>query len=221
LGKNAATYVILAEGIPFMYQGFETLQNGAYPDFNRNPLWPAGWQATEMSNYLATLNKFRNGVINKDGDAFLKGGMKFIYIAGNALVFQRGSMIVVLSNAGSDAANLQIVTENTEMSQGTVLTELLSGGNVTVGNDGVVSATITKGMPMVFYPAAEFTSVVPTTMVNAYTATTPTASSVPSSSSNNGTTKKSLASGRVGSETTLWGVLISMGFAFAAGLIML
>jgi alpha-amylase len=227
LGKNAIAYVILAEGIPFVYFGFETLSNGAYPNYNRDPLWPAGWQATDMSNFVGTLNKFRNGVINKDGDIYLKGGMLFVYSAGNAVVFQRGPVLVFLTNGGSEAANFQIETEKTNYEQGTVLTEIVSGGNVTVGSQGVVSVTITKGMPQVYYPASEYVSVTTTTMVTPLTPIStglggPSASISANPNSNSSSSgKKSSASGRMGGEIHMWLGIFTIFAAALGGLMVL
>jgi len=206
LGKNAATYLVFAEGIPFVYAGFETMQAGAYPNYNRDPLWPAGWKETDMHTFLGTLNKLRNGVINKDGDNFLKGGMKFLYSAGNALVFKRGDIIVFTSNVGTNGANVQVVTQDTGLSKDTEMIDGLSNSTVTVGDGGVMTVIISHGMPMVFYPKTEYIKIVPSTKLidTAQNISSPGTPGNSNSTQTNGTTTKSVATRLTGEQMNPW-----------------
>jgi alpha-amylase len=220
LGKNAVTFQILSEGIPFVYAGFETGQSGAYPNYNRDPMWPNQWKPTEMHTYISILNKLRNGVINKDADAFLKGGMNFLYSGGNALAFKRGPVIVFVTNAGSNGADVTVVTTDTGLSSGTELIDALSNSTVSVGTGGVVSVTLKKGMPMAFYPKADWANVALTTKVDAVSGSSPTpiASATPSGTSKSSTSSTSIATRIIGGRILQWKALTGVAAAFVIGL---
>src|SRR5579859_7409675 len=192
---------------------------------------------------IALLNKVRNGVINKDGDTYLKAGMKFIFSATNALAFKRGGLIVFVTNVGSAGGDVKIVTTDSGLVKGTELVDFVAGGTVVVGDGGVITVTLIKGMPVVLYPKLEFSKVVLSTKVNALggsavasgTAAGSTGSSgTGSGNSGSGTvaigvaggstgtggistsTAKSLASRR-GGENVLWRGILGLGVAFGVG----
>jgi hypothetical protein len=224
LGKNIATITIFGEGIPFIYAGFETGQSGAYPNYNRDPVWPEQWKPTDMHTFLGTLNRVRNGVINKDGDTFLKGGMQFLYSGGNAVSFKRGNIVVFVTNAGSTGANVNVVTTNTGFVSGTVLIDALSNSTVTVGTGGILSVTLSKGMPMVFYPKSDWSNVELSTKVDSLEGSTPSpvASSAPSGTTNgsskSSTSSKSIATKVMGGGILQWKMLIGVGVGVVIGL---
>jgi len=225
LGKNAATYLLFAEGIPFVYAGFETMQAGAYPNYNRDPIWPNGWKETEMHTFLGTLNKLRNGVINKDEDSFLKGGMKFVYSAGNALTFKRGNVIVFTTNVGSSGVDIVVVTQDTGLSKGTEMIDGLSNSTVTVGDGGVMTVTLSHGLPMVFYPKADYSKVVLSNKVAPLSQTTTSNSSdtKPSSpsahaSGNSSSTARSHAN-KIASSSDVYTVSAFIGILLSFGLV--
>ena len=118
-----------------------------------------------MYNFIATINKIRNGVVNKDGDKFLKAGMKFLFSAGNALAFKRGELIVFVTNGGSSSADVTVVTSDSGFVKGTEMVDFIAGGSVIVGDAGVITIILKKGMPVVLYPKTEATKVVLSTKV--------------------------------------------------------
>ncbi len=118
-----------------------------------------------MYNFIATINKIRNGVVNKDGDKFLKAGMKFLFSAGNALAFKRGELIVFVTNGGSSSADVTVVTSDSGFVKGTEMVDFIAGGSVIVGDAGVITVILKKGMPVVLYPKTEATKVVLSTKV--------------------------------------------------------
>jgi len=201
------------------------MQSGSYPNYNRDPLWPSGWKETEMHTFLGELNKFRNGIINKDGDAFLKGGMKFLYSAGNALVFKRGNIIVFTTNVGFNGTDVVVVTSDTSLTAGTEMIDGLSNSTVTVGNGGAMTVTLSHGMPMVFYPKTDYSEVVPSTKLtatqtNSTTSSSATASNSSTGSSNTGSTAKSQAQRR-GSDSFLQDMgIFGLWIAFALGVVL-
>jgi alpha-amylase len=219
LGKNAATYLIFSQGIPFVYAGFETMQAGSYPNYNRDPVWPSGWKETEMHTFLGILNKFRNGVINKDGDAFLKGGMKFLYSAGNVLVFKRGDIIVFTTNVGSNGAPVTVTTADIGFASGTTMIDGLSNSTVTVGNGGIMRVTLTHGMPMVFYPQNEYNSVVLSTKLTTIQNNSTSLSPNTTTSAGNTTASSSAKSsaGKMHVQKTHFGIMM-MAVCVALGL---
>jgi alpha-amylase len=228
LGKNAATYLIMATGIPFTYAGFETGQAGAYPNYNRDPLWPERWIPTEMSGFLGTLNKFRNGVINKDGDTFLTGAMKFLFTAGNALAFMRGEVLVFLTNVGSQGVNVAITTSDTGFPSGTEMVDVLSNSTVTVGPGGILTVTLTHGQPMVLYPKNGLNQLVMSTKLtgsNTTSSSSSNSSSTTTSGSDSNTSSSSSSAGKKSSATTVGGdmafyTLFTISIAFCAGLLL-
>jgi alpha-amylase len=59
--KSAIAYTYFTNGIPCVYYGTEQLMNGRSSDnSNREPLWPTGYQSTEMSVFLTALNTAYN-----------------------------------------------------------------------------------------------------------------------------------------------------------------
>jgi len=225
------TYLILSDGIPFFYAGFETGQAGAYPNYNRDPLWPAKWVKSDTYNFVALLNKARNGVINKDGDAFLTQRMTFLYTAGNALAFKRGSMVVFVTNVGSSGADLTIVTSDSGFPHGTEMVDFVAGGTVTVGAGGAITVTLSKGMPVVLYPKTDFAQVVLTTTVNALAGEstvangtdsgtdsgTATGTAATATGSKATSTAKSLAIRIRAQKGLIWTGVMALGVAFGAG----
>jgi alpha-amylase len=228
LGKNAVTYLLLAAGIPFFYSGFETMQAGAYPNYNRDPLWPAKWQKTDMYNFIATINKVRNGVVNKDGDGYVKGGMTFLFSAGNAVAFKRGGVLVFVTNVGSSGADVTIVTSDSGFTKGTEMVDFIAGGSVIVADGGVITVVLKKGMPVVLYPKTEAANVVLSTKVVALEGNSTVAngtsggavsgSGTATAAAGSGTsTAKSLATRLTGEKGILQQAFMGLGVAFGAG----
>lgn len=67
LAKNAATFTILADGIPIVYAGQEQHYSGGNDPYNREATWLSGYKTTsELYTHIATSNKIRTHAISQD-----------------------------------------------------------------------------------------------------------------------------------------------------------
>jgi hypothetical protein len=80
LAKNAATFNILADGIPIIYAGQEQHYAGGSDPANREATWLSGYStSSELYRLIATMNALRNHAITQDpGYLTYKVGTNFL-----------------------------------------------------------------------------------------------------------------------------------------------
>jgi len=101
---NAATFLMLTTGIPIVYYGFEQRLDGAADPENRKPLWSAGYDTnTQLYQLLSRLNTIRSLARSYDAPVpFDSTFSQVLAVADTQMGFQRGPLIVALTNADSD-----------------------------------------------------------------------------------------------------------------------
>ncbi|KAI8063608.1 a-amylase [Gongronella butleri] len=145
LTKNALTFSLMSTGLGIVYYGTEQSFNGGADPNNREVLWTSGFSTdTDMYSFVTTLvKKGRQATLNGTIDAF--GGMTS---DNKAYAFSRGNALVVLNQYGASATQ-DITISSGKLADGTTLTDIFSGQNVTI-NNSQVTFTIKNGMPAVF-----------------------------------------------------------------------
>lgn len=158
LAMNVATYVIMSDGIPIVYQGQEQhMSGGTNPFTNREPLWESGLDVfSPMYQQFASLNTLRKHVIQLN-ESYVLQQSSFIHQDSGTIAMARGSdgaqVITVLTNSGADFPdwNLDLSVGSLGYGSGTSLTEVLSCKTYTVDTSGSLTLPITQGLPMVLY----------------------------------------------------------------------
>ncbi|KAK5744333.1 hypothetical protein LTR17_002043 [Elasticomyces elasticus] len=158
--KNVATYVLMSDGIPIIYQGQEQhLSGGTNPFTNREPLWETGYNVfAPLYQHIAALNTLRQHAMSLDKD-YTTSQSSILHRDAGTLIMAKGSkgsqVISVFTNGGDDAED---GTWNLDVSDlgyksGSDLTEVLTCVNYTISNDGSVSFPMSRGEPRILYPA--------------------------------------------------------------------
>ena len=63
--------------------------------------------------------------------------------------------ITILSNKGSNGDGYDFDLPNTGYDAGTKLTEIITCSSITVGDNGKVPVSMSKGQPRILYPSSE------------------------------------------------------------------
>jgi len=155
-----ATFVLMSDGIPIIYQGQEQhLSGGTNPYTNREALWETGLNVfAPLYQHIATLNTLRRHIIATDSN-FTMQTSSVIHQSDEILVLRRGDkdrqVVTVLTNGGTNATDLKLALgmSETGFSSGTLLTDVLSCTNYTVDSTGSIALSMSAGLPLVLYPA--------------------------------------------------------------------
>jgi alpha-amylase len=165
LAANVATFVLMYDGIPIVYQGQEQHYTGGTDPFtNREPLWETGFDVfSPLYQQIATLNTIRRHAIQNDQD-YLTSVSSIEHQDDNTLVLSKGSkgmqVITVMTNSGKNADDsmLDLSLGNIGYKSGSTLTEVLSCKNYTLNSEGSLSLSMSGGKPAILYPAASMTN---------------------------------------------------------------
>lgn len=165
LAKNVATFDILSDGIPIIYQGQELhMSGGTNPFTNREALWETGLNVfAPLYQHIATLNTFRRHVISLS-KTYTSTQSNVTHSDDHYMVMRKGSdgaqVITVLSNSGESGPTEKLALNSTEhgYASGTVLTEVLTCTNVTVNSTGFLNAPMARGLPSILFPAASLSN---------------------------------------------------------------
>ncbi|EEB05101.1 alpha-amylase [Schizosaccharomyces japonicus yFS275] len=157
---GSLAFLMLWDGIPVLYYGQEQHLSGASDPYNREALWTYGYNTS--STYYQTVRKAiaLRKLASADDDNWLKD--QYQYLAydnapGTYAIVQKGNVLGMYTNVGSSAGN-KVYSAVSNFDENTVITDIFSGKNVTVGNNGSVTFTVTSGMAQVYYPATKLTS---------------------------------------------------------------
>ena len=161
LAMNVATFVLMSDGIPIIYQGQEQhLRGGTNPYTNREALWETGLDVfAQIYQLTATLNTLRQYVIGVS-PAFTTTQGNVTYQQGDTMVLRKGAngaqIVTIFTSGGEDAASsdLQLSASEHGYAAGTGLTEVLSCVTYTVDTSGQLTVKMEGGLPMVLYPSA-------------------------------------------------------------------
>ena len=96
---NALVFSFMSDGIPIVYYGQEQRFHGASDPWNREPLWPSGYQQTATMQYITMLNTLRNSLIQTSDWA--SEPAQIIAYTNSTLFLAKGFVISVMTNIGS------------------------------------------------------------------------------------------------------------------------
>ncbi|GCB23537.1 alpha-amylase A type-3 [Aspergillus awamori] len=157
LAKNAATFTILADGIPIIYAGQEQHYSGGNDPYNREATWLSGYKTTsELYTHIAASNKIRTHAIKQD-TGYLTYKNYPIYQDTSTLAMRKGyngtQTITVLSNLGASGSSYTLSLPGTGYTAGQKITEIYTCTNLTVNSNGSVPVPMKSGLPRILYPA--------------------------------------------------------------------
>lgn len=144
--KNALSYIMFAEGIPFMYYGTEQGFNGGNEHYNRWPLWDNLDPSHDLYQFISTIAKFRN----ERGCELHQSKSVERYVDKELFAFTRAKVFIALTNIGSDNDLSRSITYH-PYRDGTILVNLFNSED-TIEVWGDFTVTLQSGLPKVYYP---------------------------------------------------------------------
>lgn len=148
---NAMAFNFMSDGIPIVYYGQEQSLSGAADPFNREALWPTGYQKTTAYNMTATLNQLRNYLVQT---SWLNSTTQVLTTEPDGISIMRGNVITILTNIGSPPANISIKAY-TPWDNSFASTDIFTCTQWAVGSNGTVEVEYTKGgVPVILVPDA-------------------------------------------------------------------
>lgn len=165
LAQNVATFVLMSDGIPIIYQGQEQhFSGGTNPYTNREPLWESGLNVfAPIYAQIATLNTLRHHIIKISPD-FTSSSTHVIYQDAHAMVMRKGvdgqQALTVLTNEGSTTftGDSTLYLDSHGFPSGTQLTEVLTCAVYTVNATGWLNVPMSQGQPRIMYPTTSMTN---------------------------------------------------------------
>ena len=159
LRENAIAFMILADGIPIIYEGQEQGFTGGDDPANREAVWLSEYSPiSTLYAFIASVNQIRNQAIYKSPD-YLTYKASPIYSDTNTIAMRKGldgSQIVgVFSNLGTNGASYTLTLGNTGYTAGESVVEILTCTTMTVDGSGKLDVAMGGGLPKIFYPAAQ------------------------------------------------------------------
>lgn len=159
LTKNAIAFTILADGIPIIYQGQEQHYSGAVDPYNREAIWPSGYDTSStLYNFIGTVNHIRNQAVYVDPSYTIWRAMP-IYTDANTIAMRKGNndaqVVGVFSNKGANGNAYTQKISGTGFTAGSTVVEILGCTKLTVASDGSINVQMGAGAPKIFYPAAK------------------------------------------------------------------
>ncbi|KAK6601136.1 Alpha-amylase A type-3-like protein 1 [Botrytis cinerea] len=156
LAKNIITYTMLADGIPIIYQGQEQHFHGATDPYDREPIWPTGYDTTfPLYVLVKQLNAIRSLAIARS-DTYATYQTQIAYSDQHNIAFRKGDekcmSLMVLNNIGERAENYTVEMKNVGFEAGSIVTDVLSCRNVMVDEYGGMEVPFVSGLPSVYYP---------------------------------------------------------------------
>ncbi|CAG8931674.1 unnamed protein product [Penicillium salamii] len=158
LAKNAATFTIMADGIPIIYAGQEQHYKGGSDPNNREATWLSKYNTNSpLYKLIGKANAVRNQAIFAS-DRYTTYKNYPIYQDDSTLAMRKGydgsQTVTVLSNLGSGGNSYSLSLPNTGYKAGTKLTEVITCSTVTVDKNGKVPVSMAGGEPRIFYPTS-------------------------------------------------------------------
>jgi len=158
LDKNAVGYVMLADGIPIIYEGQEQHFSGGSVPENREVIWTTDYSTTDpMFSHITTLNSLRNWAIKVDS-GYTTYKLYPIYQDSSTIATRKGTdgtqMIGVFSNLGSGGSTYTLTLSGTGYTSGQVVMEIFTCTEVTTDSSGNIAVPMASGLPRVFYPVS-------------------------------------------------------------------
>ena len=155
LAMNALAFVILGDGIPYVFQGQEQHMTGNYSPYNRENLWVTGYDTdAPLYNVAAVLNRLRNHAIALDS-RYVANSSQELYYDQATLCTRKGpdgvQIVACFSNQGSNGGEYMLNVPG-GFSEGEEVIEIFNCTQSTANSDGNVTAQMARGEPRVFFP---------------------------------------------------------------------
>ncbi|KAI9646985.1 hypothetical protein NHQ30_004986 [Ciborinia camelliae] len=144
--KNAMAWTLLTDGVPIIYYGQEQSYSGDGDPGSRELMWTSNYNITPLYQYIARLNQIRKLSWDSGFGTHLTTSL---YVEDNVAVTQKGPLLMVLTNQGSQAKP-KMISVHTMFKVGTILVDILTGESLTVKRS--TKMTITAGEPRIFLP---------------------------------------------------------------------
>ncbi|TEY77231.1 hypothetical protein BOTCAL_0057g00210 [Botryotinia calthae] len=144
--KNAMAWNLLTDGVPIIYYGQEQSYSGDGDPGSRELMWTSNYNITPLYQYIARLNQIRKLGWDVGFGTHLTTSL---YVEDNVAVTQKGPVLMVLTNLGSQARSKTISTP-TMFKNGTIIVDILTGESFRVKRS--TNITIVSGEPRIFLP---------------------------------------------------------------------
>ena len=165
LDKNVIAFVLMADGIPIIYEGQEQRFFGSSVPNNREAIWLADYSAkSTLYAFIGRVNQIRNQE-NYKSPSYLTDPMESIYVDQNNIALRKGKIVSVYTNLGVNSTDYELSIGNTGYAANQSLVEILSCGNVTVGANGKLGVGMSGGLPRV---SSVFTGLLPAAVMLMY-----------------------------------------------------
>ncbi|CAK4006853.1 alpha-amylase [Lecanosticta acicola] len=155
--QNAIAFTILGDGIPIIYYGQEQGFTGWGDPYNREPLWPSGYNTgTTLYKFIGKINALRNRAISQDS-GYSSTKANIIYSDSKTLVtskFGVGAPVISVFNddgAGAPSRSVTFANSKSSFGAGTAFVDIVSCTQYTTDVNGNLKITISNGAPMVLF----------------------------------------------------------------------
>lgn len=160
LAKNAIAYTMLADGIPIIYAGQEQHYSGGTVPKNREAIWTSGYDTTaELYKHIASLNELRSWAVNQSS-TWVTYQADVAYSDDSTIAVRKGpagaQTVGVYTNAGASGGDttVSIPSSGTGFTATQALVDVIACKAYTTDSNGALSASLSGGLPAVFYPKA-------------------------------------------------------------------
>lgn len=152
--RNAATYPFVTDGIPYLYYGQEQGFTGGQKDYqNREPMWTSEYKTDTDGYKLFTKLNAARAAVGKEQSDFYKSKASVATSNANDIAIQKGNMLSVLTNRGSNAETSTLTVPTTFEANADILDVIGCQAYKTDG-DKSIKVNIAKGEPVVLIPMA-------------------------------------------------------------------
>lgn len=143
---NAMTFTFMSDGIPIVYYGQEQHFSGSGDPYNREPLWPSGYQQTDAYTIIQQLNAARNFLVsNASQTNWLTSETEILTQSPHGIAIMKGPVITILTNIGSPAQNGTNIAVVTPYDSETAFFDIFDCDQWVVGSGGSLDVEYTKG----------------------------------------------------------------------------
>ncbi|KAK0448344.1 glycoside hydrolase family 13 protein [Desarmillaria tabescens] len=143
---NAMTFTFMSDGIPIVYYGQEQSFSGSGDPYNREPLWPSGYQETYAYTLIQKLNAARNFLVSNTSQTdWLTSETEILTQSPHGVAIMKGPVITILTNIGSPAQNGTNIAVQTPYDSQTAFFDIFDCDQWVVGSQGSLDVEYTKG----------------------------------------------------------------------------
>ena len=157
--KSAIAFTLMADGVPIIYDGQEQHYHGGPDPENREAIWLSGYNTqSDFYEWIKLLNTIRHKAI-KDDSNWVTYKAYPLYTDDHAIAIRKGfdgkQIIGVYSNEGEGQGQTTVNVQNTGYTDGEAVVDLVSCKEVTAGSGGTLAASLSAGIPALYYPKVQ------------------------------------------------------------------